>query len=190
MSLLEQLLGGQNGAAVSQISRQLGLDPSQTQTALDALLPSVAAGFQRNASSPQGLEGLLGALAGGQHARYVDDPAALTQSDAIQDGNGILGHIFGSKDVSREVAARAAAQTGLGPDVLKQMLPMVAALVMGAMARNGGAQGGLGGLTAGLNPLGGAQAGAGGGLLDMLTPMLDANRDGSVVDDIIGKFMK
>lgn len=190
MSLLEQLLGGQNNAAVSQISRQFGLDPSQTQSALEALLPSVAAGFRRNASSPQGLEGLLGALAGGQHARYVDSPEVITRPEAIQDGNGILGHIFGSKEVSREVAAEAAARSGVGADVLKQMLPMVAALVMGAMARNGGAQGGLGGLTAGLNQLGAGQAGAGGGILDMLTPMLDANRDGSVVDDIIGRFMK
>lgn len=186
MSLLEHLLGRQDGVAVDQISRQLGLDPAQTQAALDALLPAVAAGVRRNASTPQGLEGLLGALGTGQHHRYVETPSVLAQPDAIQDGNGILGHIFGSKEVSREVAARAAAQTGLGQDVLKQMLPMVAALVMGAMARGGAAGGGLGGLQAGLNPMGGG----GGGILDMLTPMLDANRDGSVIDDLIGKFLR
>jgi hypothetical protein len=186
MSLLEQLLGGRNSAAVDQIGRQLGLDPSTTQSALDALLPSVAAGVQRNAATPQGLEALLGALGGGQHQRYVDNPAVLAQPDAVEDGNGILGHIFGSKDVSREVAARAAAQTGIGQDVLKQMLPMVAALVMGALARGGAQGGGVGGLQAGLNPTGSA----GGGILDMLTPMLDANRDGSMIDDLIGKFLK
>jgi len=42
----------------------------------------------------------------------------------VQDGNGILGHIFGSKDVSREVAARASAQSGVGADVLKKLLPI------------------------------------------------------------------
>ena len=37
-------------------------------------------------------------------------------------------------------------------------------------------------------PAGGAQASlsAGGGLLGMLAPMLDANRDGSMVNDVIG----
>jgi hypothetical protein len=104
----------------------------------------------------------------------------------VADGTGILGQIFGSMDVSREVAARAATQTGIGQDVLKQMLPMVAALVMGALARRGAQGGGLAGLQAGLDPTGRA----GGGILDMLTPMLDANRDGSVIDDLIGKFLK
>ena len=189
MSLLEQLLGANDGAAVDQISRQLGLDSSQTRSALDALLPTVAAGFQRNASSGTGLEGLLGALAGGGGAaRYVEDPAQLAQRSAIDDGNGILGQIFGSKDVSREVATRAAAQTGLGPEILKAMLPMVASLVMGAMAKRAFSGAGQAGLpqVASANP-------GGGGLLDMLTPMLDSNKDGSVMDDLMGmmgKYMK
>jgi hypothetical protein len=50
------------------------------------------------------------------------------------DGNGILGHILGSKDVSRQVAAQASARTGIGADVLKKMLPLVATLAMGESA--------------------------------------------------------
>lgn len=208
MGVLEQLLGGQNSPAVSQIGRQFGLDASQTQVALEALLPAVAAGFQRNASSPQGLESLIGALAGGTHQRYVEDPSVVTNADAIADGNGILGHIFGNKSVSREVAARASAQSGVGVDVLKRMLPIVATLVMGALAKNGAQSGlspantggGLGGLLGGVlesglgGLLGGGQPTArpqpGGGLLDVLTPFLDADGDGSALDDIIGRFTR
>lgn len=206
MGVLEQLLGGPNSTAVTQIGRQFGLDASQTERALEALLPAVAAGFQRNASSPQGLESLIGALAGGSHQRYVEQPTVVTEADAISDGNGILGHIFGTKAVSREVAARASAQSGIGVDVLKQMLPIVATLVMGALAKNGAqsgltrgnAGGGLGGLLGGVleSGLGGllgggqptSQASAGGGLLDVLTPFLDADGDGSVIDDLISRF--
>jgi len=32
--------------------------------------------------------------------------------------------------------------------------------------------------------------GSGGGLLSMLTPLLDQNRDGSVVDDVMGMLGK
>jgi len=188
MNLIEALLGGQADGAVEQLGRQFGLDPSQTSSALGALLPAVATGFQRNAASPSGLEALLGALGGGRHGRYVDDVGSLGMPGTVDDGNGILGHIFGSKDVSREVARRASAQSGVGADVLKQMLPVVAAMVMGALAKQqgGGAvrQTGFGQAAAG--------QGGGGGILDMLTPMLDSNRDGSAVDDIVGmlgKFM-
>jgi hypothetical protein len=187
MNMLEALLGDQAGGAVDQLSRQFGLDSSQTSSALGALLPAVAAGFQRNASSPSGLEALLGALGSGRHGQYADDLQSLAQPGTVDDGNGILGHIFGSKDVSREVARRASAQSGVGTDVLKQMLPVVAAMMMGAMSKRqfGGApaQGGLGAALG---------QGGGGGILDMLAPMLDSNRDGSAVDDVIamiGKFM-
>ena len=96
------------------------------------------------------------------------------QADTVADGNGILGHLLGSKDVSRQLAGQAAAQTGIGEGVLKSMLPVVAAMMMGAMSKRVGQPAALG-----------ADPG-GGGLLGMLTPALDSNRDGSVVDDVAG----
>ena len=86
------------------------------------------------------------------------------------------------------MAAQAAASTGVGADILKQMLPVVAAMMMGAMAKNAGGRAATAGLPGGL----GANLASGGGLLDMLTPMLDRDRDGSVVDDVagmLGKFL-
>ncbi|MFO7692318.1 MAG: DUF937 domain-containing protein [Vicinamibacterales bacterium] len=186
--MIEALLGGQADGAVDQLGRQFGLDQSQTSSALGALLPALAAGFHRNASSPNGLDSLLGALGSGRHGRYVDDLGSLGMPGTVDDGNGILGHIFGSKDVSREVARRASAQSGVGAGILKQMLPVVAAMVMGAMAKQ---QSGGAGRQAGFGQPAAGQGG-GGGILDMLTPMLDANRDGSAMDDVIGmigKFM-
>lgn len=192
MNMIDSLLGAQGSAIVQQLGRQFGLDESQATSALGALLPSLAAGFKREVATPSGLESLLGALGGGQHARYVEDLQSLGRPDTVADGNGILGHIFGSKDVSREVANRASAQSGVGPDVLKQMLPVVAALVMGALSKRqaGGATSTTGFSLPGMGSRSGPAGG--GGLLEVLTPMLDADRDGSVVDDVmgmIGKFM-
>jgi len=96
----------------------------------------------------------------------------LNQEETITDGNGILGHILGSKDVSRAVATQASAQTGIGADVLRKLLPIAATLVMASLAKQQVGQT--------------TTTGAGGGdLFSMLTPMLDRNRDGSMVDDIL-----
>lgn len=174
MDILGAMLAAQGGGAVNQLGQQFGLKPEQVNSALKALTPALAAGFQKNMSSQQGLDGLLSALAGGQHQRYIDDPTALTRPETIADGNGILGHVFGSKELSRQVASRAAAQTGIGEGVLKSMLPMVAAMMMGALSQKAGQPGPQ-------------QASASGGsLLSMLAPMLDSNRDGSAVDDVVG----
>jgi hypothetical protein len=175
MDILDSIMNSGNGAAVRQLSAQMGLDESQTASALSALVPAVSSGLRQNLQTPDGLTGLIGALSAGNHQRYVEDPAVLADTGAVAEGNGILGHIFGSKDVSRRVAAQAGEQAGLAPDVMKRMLPLVATLVMGAMSRKAQASGGPG--LAGGNP---------GGLLEMLGGALDSNKDGSALDDITG----
>ena len=59
MDMLESILNAQGGGATRQLGKQFGLDDSQVSSALSALVPALAAGFQRNMSSPQGLEGLI-----------------------------------------------------------------------------------------------------------------------------------
>src|SRR5262245_18561120 len=122
--MLDAILGAQGGNATQQLGRQFGLNDSQVYSALSVLVPALAAGFQQNMSSQQGLDGLLCALGGGEHQQYVDNHTVLAQPGTMADGNRILGHIFGSKDVSRQVADRASAQTGIESGVLKAMLPV------------------------------------------------------------------
>jgi hypothetical protein len=145
MSLLDSILNAQGGAVVQQLGSQFGLGSDQTTAALGALVPALAAGVQQNTQTSAGMTGLLNALTGGDHQKYVNDPSTLADPSTTDDGNGILGHLFGSKDVSRQVATHAAGQTGVSADVLRQMLPVAATLVMGAMAnhaRSGAAAGG------------------------------------------------
>lgn len=166
MNLMELLMNTGGNAAVGQIGARFGLDEGQTQAALQQLLPALGSGLQRNAAAEGGIDALLGALSNGNHSRYLDNPELLGAEETTRDGNGILGHLLGSKDASRAVASHAAAETGIGAEILKQMLPVVATMVMGSLAKQ--------------------QSSQPEGLLGMLTPMLDANRDGSIADDVIG----
>jgi hypothetical protein len=175
MNILETVLNSQGGAAVEQLGAQFGLPPEKTQSALAALVPALAAGVQRNVSSEGGLQSLLSALTTGGHERYLEDPTLLAEPETTQDGNGILGHLFGSKEVSRQVAQRASDRTGIGTETLKRMLPIVATMVMGGLARQ----------TGGPTDTVDAPAKAG-GIMAMLSPLLDQNRDGSMVDDVLG----
>ena len=86
----------------------------------------------------------------------------------------VLGQIFGSRDVSRTVAPDAATPSGLDPALLKKMLPMLA----DARRRHRG--------NAGRPPRRNDRrlsqtAGIGG-----LASILDLDRDGNPLDDIIG----
>jgi LysM repeat protein len=176
MNMLEAILGAQGGGAVGQIGRAVGLEQDQTATALAALMPALAAGVQRNLQGSGGIESLSAALAGGGHDRYLDNPSVFGDQASIAEGNGILAHVFGSKDVSRQVAAHAAQQTGLSADVLKRMLPIAAALMMAYMARQRhGAPSG-------------ASASAGPDFMSMLGPLLGSAGGASMFDMLGGLF--
>ncbi len=188
MDLLKTILEAQNGGSVKQLANQFNLDESQASSAIGKLLPALAAGMKRNMGNQQGLDGLLGALASGKHRRYIEEPEALTRPETIQDGNGILGHILGSKDVSRQVASRASEQTGIDANILKKMLPMVAAMTMGSMSKQSADAGILGGAAG--QPAAAPQAAASSGAAGMLSKMLDSDGDGSIADDLFGMAKK
>ena len=164
---------GQVGAPQS-MARELGVSEDEAHTGLSALLPAVMGGFKRHAQAPGSLDG-LGDMLGRHGGGGLLDNVLSPQPTEIGHGNNLLGQIFGSKDVSRSVAQSAAERTGLNPSLLKRMLPMVAMMAAGAMAKHHGGAGALGGL--GALPLGGARGGLG--------SMLDMDRDGNPLDDIM-----
>lgn len=185
---------------VSSIAQQLDLDEGQAQRGAEALLPALLGGFKKQVQSqPNALDsmgGLLGQLGGSDVLNNVF--AKLTGS--ADTGNDILGQVFGSKDVSRTVVDSAAQSTGLNVEQLKKMLPMLATMVAAFMTKQGlgGAAdseastlgGGLGGLLGGL--LGGAQSSSNTNQsgLSSLVSMLDLNKDGNPLDDILRMMRK
>src|SRR5262245_1183652 len=129
--ILDILMNSAGGGGVDQLGKRFGLSEDQTSAALSMLVPALLAGVQRNTAQEGGMTDLLGALTSGNHSRYLDQPEVLNDTATTDDGNSILGHIFGSKDVSRGVANRVSSETGISSAILKQMLPVVAAMVMG-----------------------------------------------------------
>lgn len=166
---------------LQSMARELGVDDAQVASGADALLPAILGGFKKQAQAqPAGLGGLgdlLGQLGGGG----LFDEVLAPQPTNVAHGNDVLGQIFGSKDVSRTVAQDAAERSGLDPALLRKMLPLLAMVVTGLMAKQGGAGpaapagpaggGGLGDMLAGALGSGGS-GGGGGGLGDLLGGLL------------------
>jgi hypothetical protein len=186
---INDILGQMGG--LQSMAQELGVSESQARSGAAALLPAILGGFKKQTQSSglDGLGGLLSQLGGGG---LLDNVLSPEPTD-VGRGNDVLGQIFGSKDVSRTVAQDAAAKSGLNPSILKKMLPILAMLVAGYMAKQHGgspgaqSQGGggvLGGLLGGL--LGGGSGNAGGSSMGGgIASMLDMNGDGNPLDDIL-----
>jgi len=170
MQGLDQVLGS-SGMDVAGLGAKFGLSPEQTTAAMGSLMPAILGGFQKKADAGD-LSGLENAAAG------IDEPETSV-------GNDILGHIFGSKDVSRQVAGDAAGRSGVSSTILKAMLPVVAAMVAKHFAGDsagGGAGGGLGGMLGTILGGGGGSGGLGG-----LAGMLGGG-GGNPLDEILGRM--
>lgn len=154
-SLFDMLAQAQNGNGMQALAQQFGLSMQQTQAAVAALLPAFSQGLQRNTADPYGLGAFMTAMASGQHAKYFEDATRAFSPQGVDEGNGILGHLFGSKDLSRAVASQAAQASGVSQQILQQMLPAMASMMMGGLFKQTTNQmqaaGGFGG---GGNPLG------------------------------------
>ena len=175
----------QQSGGITAIANQLGIPPAMAEAGAGALLPAIVGGMNKQADAAGGGEaglgsliGILGQLGGAGLATNVLGP----EPTDVDKGNSVLGQIFGSKEVSRTVADHAAGQTGIDPEVLKKMLPILAMLVAGYLSHQaGGAQqgeqsGGMGGMLGSVlgSVLGGGQSsgGAGGMLGSVLGSVL------------------
>lgn len=169
MPLFDMMTNAKDGEAVKAMARQYGLSENQVEQAMAALMPAFSTGLKRNTSNPNDVGNFLQALAGGDHAKYFEDMQRAFTPEGVNEGNGILGHLFGSKDVSRAVAAQAASATGIGQGILKQMLPVLASIVMGGLFKQSTGQ---------------TSPGAGS------SRTTSAGGSGNILGDLIGEMMK
>lgn len=171
MNLLDLLQSAGGSDSIGELGSAVGLGSADTDKLIGALAPALMRGLQKNTVSDDGLAGLKRAFETGRHDRYIDSPQLMRNDETRIDGNKILGHIFGSKDVSRNVAAHASQETGLEAGLIKKALPLLAGLAMGAMNKKtgGGREMGSTSVSGGLGPLGNLIGGGDGlGLDDVL----------------------
>lgn len=162
MNLDDILQSAQGGQAIDNLAARFGLSPEQARAATSALIPILSAGLQHAAQRPGGLGEVLSHLGNDQHQASYSDPAAAQTPEAEQAGADAAGSIVGGGDKLDHVTEHAAAQTGLSPDLLKQMMPQLTSIVLGGVAAQM-TQHGLGGILGQLS-----QAAGSGGLGGLL----------------------
>jgi hypothetical protein len=147
--------------------------------------------MQRNASTPQGAEGLMGAIQGKHNGSILDNLGGLfgggVDEEVKTDGSKILGHILGGKQsgVESVIGQKAGIDAGSVGNILKVAAPILMG-ILGKQAQqsNVSSSNGIGDLLGGL--LGGSDSQQEQSFLEKI---LDADGDGSVIDDVAGMLL-
>ncbi|WP_456379634.1 DUF937 domain-containing protein [Lutibacter sp.] len=182
--LLDLLNSDIGKTLINGASQQLGQNKAQTSSALSAALPLILGAMKNNASTPQGAEGLLKAISKKHDGSILDNlDGVLGNSDVLSDGAGILGHVFGGKE--QNVAQAVSRKSGIDMGSAMNLLKMAAPVIMGVIGKqtkqqNVNDSNGIGDLLGGLLGSGAQKE------QSLVMQLLDADGDGSVIDDLIG----
>lgn len=154
-------------------------------------MPLILGAMKKNvSSSPQGAEGLMSALSSKHDGSILDNLGGLfgggVDDSVMSDGAGILGHVFGNKQP--QVESALSQKSGLDAGSVASILKIAAPIVMGFLAKqksesNVSDANGLNSLLGGM--LGGQPAEN----QSLITTLLDADGDGSILDDVAGMVM-
>jgi hypothetical protein len=169
---------------ISSASQQLGQSETKTASALTTALPLILGGMKNNASTTQGADGLLNALSGKHNGSLLDNLSDLLgNSETLTDGAGILGHVFSGKE--QNVAQAVGAKSGMDTSSVLKLLQMAAPVVMAYLGKQKSEKNinNAGGIESLLGSLLGSSAQ---NEQNLVTQILDANGDGSIMDDLMG----
>jgi hypothetical protein len=133
-TLFEIIRSADKGEIVRTLAAQAGIDPSQAEEALRALLPEIGRAIRRTGESRSGAAAAHAAMRDARYQRYLDDPASLRRPDATRDGERVLSDVLDDGERS-ELVRRVAAGIEPHEDAVRTLLPLVAILAMGGLGR-------------------------------------------------------
>ena len=188
---LEALLGLLQGRDLGQLAEQVGGNEGQVKNGVMAALPAMLTALSKNTGTEKGAQELNNALETKHDGSILNNLSGYLSNPDLKDGAGILNHLFGSQ--TSNVANAVSQSSGLDSNGSMKMLQMLAPVLMGMLGQqkkqNNLDAEGIGNLTSMLASNFGSEAGAS-GIMEAVTNLLDANKDGNVMDDIMGMVGK
>jgi hypothetical protein len=135
-NLYEILRNAQGGQAIDNLAAQFNITAEEADAAVKAIVPALSEGFLKQTSQPLGFGSFVGALGEGQHLVAFSDPAAAQTAATAQKGGDILSQVLGSHSAREEIVLRASSSTAISPDILTQMLPVIASMIFGGLTKS------------------------------------------------------
>jgi hypothetical protein len=196
-NLLELLQGQLDDNLIGQLSNTIGgADQKQTVTAAHGIVSTLVSALAKNASTPEGANGLFNALDRDHDGSILNDLPGLfsgnkptAENSRMLNGPGILKHLLGDRQGG--AIDMISKMSGLDQGKTGNLMSMLAPVVMGMLGKQTKSQGlDVGGLANLLQGTVTNQKQSGNPLVDMATRFLDKDGDGSAMDDIAGMVGK
>jgi hypothetical protein len=133
MQLLPQILELVNGNSGQEISKKVGLEPSQLITVTTIALPLILQAMSQNTSQNDGADALASALKKDHDGKILDSLGQYVEKTDFSEGEAILNHVVGEKKsaISETVGAIA----GIDKQKAFQVIAILTPILMGLLGQ-------------------------------------------------------
>ncbi|GAB4467035.1 MAG: hypothetical protein OHK0029_38740 [Armatimonadaceae bacterium] len=181
--LLGQLMGG---GTVGQMSQQVGANEQTTQNAIMTSLPLLIGAMSQQTSTPEGSNQLMTMLDRDGDGDIMDDLSGFLSDPGRSTGTGnqVVETLFGGQ--RHQVENGLSRTTGLNSSQISSLLVMLAPIVLSFLARKKQESSlDSNGVASVLNQETRNMEQQGMPLMNVLSGVLDQNKDGSPFDDVM-----
>lgn len=167
---------------VGDIAEQLGIEESVAEAAVKQVLPGLVGGLAANANDAKGQEVLSNVL---KHHNKGVHRGKVSDIDTT-DGKKIVRNVFGeNEDKVVQKLAGASTKSDVTGDIIKQVLPILAPIVLSWLASQF-----LGGKTEEAAPAAAPEpASSGGGIGELLGGLLSSPQGQQIAGDLLGGLL-
>jgi hypothetical protein len=129
------LSDAQDGHAFANVARAFHLPAPKVEVAIAAMLDEIVAHVEKRMQNRRSLAGLIELLGQNGYEQVLETPVLLGATHTQVLGNDALKFITG-RGTSDSLARQAAAHAGISEMISEYLLPVVAAMVVGALAKS------------------------------------------------------
>ncbi len=135
--LIDIILAANNGKTAGALALAGGYGVEAAEKALKTHVREIGTKIAVQARDPEELELLLDVIEAGEHDDYLTNPDALLSREAVEEGEEILTHVYGSVERARSVARTLRKPHGITEEKMERMMTLAATLCVAALVKRG-----------------------------------------------------
>ena len=135
--LIDIILASNEGKTAGALALAGNYPVDAAEKALKTLVREIGHRMALKAQDPQELDLMLDVIEAGEHDDYLTNPDALLSREAIEEGEEILAHVYGSVERAHNIARGLRRPHGMDGEKMARLMTLTATLCVAAMVRRG-----------------------------------------------------
>ncbi len=135
--LIDIILSANDGKTAGALALAGDYSIDAAEKALKTHVREIGSKMAVKARDAEELELLLDVIEAGEHDDYLTNPDALLSREAVEEGEEILTHVYGSLERARTVSRSLRKPHGISEEKMERMMTLAATLCVAALVKRG-----------------------------------------------------